>query len=764
MKRRIQTGIGYIAGAFGKNSRFKFIFVGSVPYISILFCALMPFLLQDKYEEQYASQWHQSLNEIAVVWEDFNLDLLGSPLASFGFNPNHSNLWPTFLFSRFFDPDIRIPAQAAFQCVIMLLLSSSILRLTGYDKPEAYVIGVISMGYCWNPYFSSGAITELAVSGLLVQDVLIVVLASVYLYFKIGRGIYSSIFSSSVILFLIVWLLLAMPGPFPVFAIAISFLWFGSLLAVESKREFLWKLLVPLFLLGILLFSGFDDYITNIHRYTVQMFYRTLDADYFAPLAYKNETLLMAAYSSKNIYVLLFFGLAISGVVASFCNNNSYARYLAISGLAFEVLVHAAAGINIHFKIVPMTFLYVELIAIPVITLLAGIGIFNIFRMSTFFLGAIFDRRKIILAELKCNSTINKKTAHRSHAFSSRHEALLDTSPYLLAVIVIAVFFDLYSKSAHRSNWPPDASSVPAKIQIKSVSLKPGEIFRGRSLTLLHMGAEGGNNWDVFFFPILVSKYRQTLGYEFTNDAKSMGVPVSNEFGHWISPPMLALLATSFYDAKDYIGRATQAPRVYRPNLARLMGISLVVADKPIHGEQIVYEGYVSGHPLYIHSIADTNLGQYSPVKSVVARNAEQVLNYLQANNFDGKDVVILESPFEQPLVRAENVVVSVHKGPKIHIEAFSSGTSILILPFDFSHCLHAAGSGLINIVPVNLSQTGLIFSGGASIDIDYRYGLVSGTFCRKLDLERAKTMDLENAATGRLFNDSRPKKQTNNS
>ena len=117
----------------------------------------------------------------------------------------------------------------------------------------------------------------------------------------------------------------------------------------------------------------------------------------------------------------------------------------------------------------------------------------------------------------------------------------------------------------------------------------------------------------------------------------------------------------------------------------------------------------------------------------------------------------MVEQPVAATLVPAERVAVRLMKGPAIHISAYSPGTSLLVLPFDYSYCLRASGAGLDRLIPVNLSQTGLLVHGEASIDIVYRYGLISGTSCRGQDLARIKALDLENAATGRLFRDTRP-------
>jgi hypothetical protein len=101
-------------------------------------------------------------------------------------------------------------------------------------------------------------------------------------------------------------------------------------------------------------------------------------------------------------------------------------------------------------------------------------------------------------------------------------------------------------------------------------------------------------------------------------------------------------------------------------------------------------------------------------------------------------------------------VFVTLHKGPKIDVEAQSESRSLLVLPFEFSHCLRINGVGIERMVPVNLAQIGVVIRGRASLSIQYRYGLVAGTTCRGLDLERIKALDLEDAATGRLFRDLR--------
>lgn len=329
--------------------------------------------------------------------------------------------------------------------------------------------------------------------------------------------------------------------------------------------------------------------------------------------------------------------------------------------------------------------------------------------------------------------------------------------PHLLfAVLVVATFWHLSLPAAFFPGWPPRIDSEPAQIQLSELALKPGDAFKGRSVTLLDMNHPELIGWGPFHFPTLYYNYRVTFGYEFTNDAQVFGVPVTNEYGHWISPPQVALLTTAFYDPRDYIDRAAQSPRVWRASLARLMGVALVVSDEPIPGEVELYSGMAGNRPLHLTRIANPNRGQYSPAKTVVASSASAMLDLLQAPDFDGEAVAIVEAPLDMTLTAATNVSLSLYKGPMIRINAASAGASLLVLPFDWSYCLQASGEGLVEIRPVNLSQIGLLIQGNADIEIVYRYGLLSGTECRKRDLQRARDLDLENAATGRLFKDTR--------
>jgi hypothetical protein len=77
-------------------------------------------------------------------------------------------------------------------------------------------------------------------------------------------------------------------------------------------------------------------------------------------------------------------------------------------------------------------------------------------------------------------------------------------------------------------------------------------------------------------------------------------------------------------------------------------------------------------------------------------------------------------------------------------VQASARSRSLLVLPFEYSHCLRLdAANGKARLVPVNLQQTGLLFQGSVEARIIYRFGLFADSGCRGDDIERANALKL---------------------
>lgn len=76
-----------------------------------------------------------------------------------------------------------------------------------------------------------------------------------------------------------------------------------------------------------------------------------------------------------------------------------------------------------------------------------------------------------------------------------------------------------------------------------------------------------------------------------------------------------------------------------------------------------------------------------------------------------------------------------------------SPGRSLLVLPFEYSHCLKiTAAGGRAQLMPVNLQQTGLLFENSVEAEIIYRFGLFQESRCRGEDIRRADDLQLKEA------------------
>jgi hypothetical protein len=82
------------------------------------------------------------------------------------------------------------------------------------------------------------------------------------------------------------------------------------------------------------------------------------------------------------------------------------------------------------------------------------------------------------------------------------------------------------------------------------------------------------------------------------------------------------------------------------------------------------------------------------------------------------------------------------HTRSGLHVSGRSDGTSLVVLPQQFSNCLRARDER-VRLVRANLMMTGLIFSGELDTDIAFDYGIFTPA-CRRADLADMKRLDLK--------------------
>ena len=143
----------------------------------------------------------------------------------------------------------------------------------------------------------------------------------------------------------------------------------------------------------------------------------------------------------------------------------------------------------------------------------------------------------------------------------------------------------------------------------------------------------------------------------------------------------------------------------------------------------------------YIYELPHPNVGNYSPTEVVTADSGAEIMTTLGRPGFDFARQVVVTEPLAELLVPARHMQFSFIRGG-LHVSGTSDGTSLVVLPQQFSHCLRAR-SGNVRFVRANLLMTGMIFSGDIDTDIVFDYGIFSST-CRRADLAQVRHLDLK--------------------
>jgi len=153
----------------------------------------------------------------------------------------------------------------------------------------------------------------------------------------------------------------------------------------------------------------------------------------------------------------------------------------------------------------------------------------------------------------------------------------------------------------------------------------------------------------------------------------------------------------------------------------------------------------------YVYELPHPNVGNDSPTEVKTAGSSAEIGAMLAEPNFDFTRQVVLSEEISQPLVPARDIRLSVIRGGW-HVSGRSDGTSLVVLPQQFSHCLRARDER-VRLMRANLMMTGMIFSRDVDTDIVFDYGIFTPR-CRSTDLADLRQLDLRiSLSTPRVTN-----------
>ena len=237
-------------------------------------------------------------------------------------------------------------------------------------------------------------------------------------------------------------------------------------------------------------------------------------------------------------------------------------------------------------------------------------------------------------------------------------------------------------------------------------------------------------------------------------DLWARGVPTVHEYGQLVTPQAFYFLYAVFQEnvtghLNGFVPFRGPSWNKYLKTL-QLLGARYFVPD-PANARPPDMSSYplttMPSRPLVgkpglwaIYELPGPNTGNYSPTDVLTAQSAAETAARMQQEEFDFTRQVVMSTAVPEPLVPARNMRLSLIRGG-LHLSGTSEGTSLVVLPQQFSNCLRARDSR-IRIVRADLMMTGVIFSGEIDTDIVLDYGIFTPG-CRRVDLADVQRLQM---------------------
>ena len=224
-------------------------------------------------------------------------------------------------------------------------------------------------------------------------------------------------------------------------------------------------------------------------------------------------------------------------------------------------------------------------------------------------------------------------------------------------------------------------------------------------------------------------------------------VPTVNEYSQLVSPQSVYLFNALFHEHMNYqlnwfprwLGSGGSDPLLFRT--LRALGARYIAGyDRVAEAEAAQFPSislprrpYLEAEAYWvIYELPGVNTGDYSPTEVTSAESAAEIVAALRNPEFDYRRRAVLSTKLPGALVPASDMRLSIYRGG-LHVSGHSNGTSLALLPQQFSNCLQVRDRR-VQLVRADLMLTGLLFSGDVDTTITFDYGLFSPR-CRRADL-----------------------------
>ena len=717
----IESAVGGLVSPGGRAKRRN---GGSAAFALIVLAAIFA-VLMSKFGGGFVSKWpfdqlwHQAMVDYDALWRTPLLSIPGNALYQFDMRlPVTSHLLPALGLSELFPVSWRVTVSyaALFGGMTLLFwLIGATFGLRPFSRAIfaglVAIMAVIPIGIdkiVW--FFPVNFFTTQSLLATYWGEAPMLALATILAFYWVG-GFASPLRNA------LAALAFALGSMLAVFAYPAGAVYFAPIISVycavfvvtsRTRGEVIWKLATGTGVAGMMLALQVPRFFENLYGYTYgSYFFEHVRAPTVALIA---DTFMIGSRGFDPRAVFVFFVALVAAIVLASRGQGPVRRF-ALGILVCETAIVLGSLANALTARAPLLFSYAE-------TAHAALwGSF--FVLVAMAVATLIDRRLALASVL----------VPRMRSFAvNRHKIYGGALAAALALFAVA------SPPPPVLDYPPKAPPALEALR-RDLALTPGAPFRGKVATIY--SRVGGVRFEA-----KALDYRAMFGSDFYSDLLPLGIPSLNQSQHWTSPVTFAFLFHFFAGEGDSFDKNFFWLDRFDAKIARLLGVRTVVSDLEIAGGSSVETLSRDGRTLRVYRLDDVNLGQYSPTRAVRVASAAQAVAAVAADNFDPKRDVTVEEAAPGDLVPAQSGSVTFEDGPVMRVRATSEGRSLLVLPFEFSHCLRISGSAGARLLPVNLQQLGLLFERQADVSIEYRYGVFHSA-CRGEDIARAKALDL---------------------
>lgn len=704
-----------------------------------------------KHGSEYATStdqhWHQSLIDSMLEFGEFSLSLVGNPLYNFGIQlPINAHLLPLDLIAHQFPAAFRIPIVLS-GCFLVAYALSFVLGATfGLRSTPAMVFAsalallMMTRGLDHLFWITPREIDWLFSYALWWGEEPFLLLATIlaYLWIGIRRNVWINI--SAAVIFAVGSFAIVLGYPVgAVFFVPLVAIYCAAFLFTSHGQELAWKVSTGVVLGAAMLAVHVPSFLIYLYSYTFSDYFFELfrlgSAAHPIP-PYSLLTVIwqdILSFAHANDYRTFFvFNVAMLCAAWAALRGSGPLRRIAVACLACELMIVVISVINQFYIHAPIAANYAEVGQAPIwVGFFVLACMFAVARIDNDLVSASLERKGAI-SRMICWGAANAR-------------------PIFCTVIAVAALRFLLLEPSEQPPWVGYPAARPESIAFlsKNLALSEGSPFRGRLLTLGTSRWNGKPDWaDLTGWGVFASnftRYRASTGNDHFIDATIFSIPTANEYAHWTSPVYFSVMRSFFSRSTDSFGKALIPLRAFDLRIARALGIRMVVTDRnTLPGGTLVYSSALGKDQLNIFEIERANLGQFSPTQLHRIATAKAAIELLQSSKFDPEQMAIVENQVPYDLVTANSARITVAKGPRLEINADSPGRSLLVLPFEYSHCLDLRTiNPSARLYPVDLFLSGLLFEGHLHATVEYRYGIFENHNCRRADVERADRLHL---------------------